>query len=276
MKIIGQINIDQENQIRDYIEKWMEKSLLTTPINPPLLEQGIKKIFEEIGLETPSEYLYYSSPVAMWHEFENWKPKITRVLTEFWRYQIPLCDPSSFRRKWRPGNKHLIFNFAAKRYSPGPNKALMDTEESNETSGVVIDKKLHDQIWKKFDLQVPLDWSLIGFSDSLDLQSYDYLQDRADEEDPTNQMHFFEYCYLAPERWLLRELACVDFCHNVLGVDRNERLYNGLESVVENGSFCGLFGILCIACERPAKINIEDNSYKLTFSDDEIVTLYKQ
>ena len=277
MNIISQLNEAQKRQIPLYIEKWRAKCLLTTPITPTLFEQGLRDIQEEFGMEAPREFLYYFSPAAMWREFEFWKPKITRVLTQFWRYQIPLCDPSSMHRRhrrWRPGSEHSAFNFAAKRYSPGPNYALHETEDSNETSGTLIEKDLHDKLWKRFEFETPVECRLLGYvsydyNETID----DYLYERADKEDPTNQMHYWEYCFIGPEQWLLRELACVDFYHRVLGINRNERLYAGLEAIVENGSFCGVFGRLCVACERPHSIEVENKNFKFTFPDGEVVSL---
>jgi hypothetical protein len=269
----SQLDKAQEKQIPLYIEKWVAKCVLTTAITPTLFEKGLQEIHEELGMEAPREFLYYPSPAAMWREFEVWRPKITRVLTLFWRYQIPLCDPSSMHRLWSPGNKRLEFNFAAKRYCSGPNSALLETDDSDETAGTVIKRELHGRLWKRFDFQVPFNWNLLGYYACGDYEPpSDYLSERADEEDPTNQMPYQDYCFLAPDRWLLRELACVDFCHHVLGIHRNERLYAGLETIVESGSFCGVFGRLCVACERPHQIEIEDKSLKLIFTDGKVFT----
>jgi hypothetical protein len=274
MEIISQLDEAQEKQIPFYIEKWRVKCLLTTPITPTLFEEGLKDIHEELGMEAPREFLYYLSPTAMWREFEVWKSKITRVLTQFWRYQIPLCDPSSMHRRWGAGSERSEFNFAAKRYYPGPKYALRETEDSDETSGTVIKKGLHGQLWERFEFETPVGCRFFGYfpcddNDTID----DYLYKRADKEDPTNQMHYWEYCFISPEKWLLRELACVDFCHHVLDINRNERLYTGLEAIVENGSFCGVFGRLCVACERPHTIEVDNKNFKFTFPDGEVILL---
>ncbi|MGD2092265.1 MAG: hypothetical protein PVH61_39220 [Candidatus Aminicenantes bacterium] len=274
MNIISQLDEAQEKQIPFYIEKWRDKCLLTAPITPTLFEQGLRDIHEELGMEAPREFLYYLSPAAMWREFEVWKPKITRVLTQFWRYQIPLCDPSSMHRRFGAGSKRFEFNFAAKRYLPGPNYTLWETEDSDETSGPVIKKGLHGQLWKRFQFETPVGCRFFSYfpcdyNETID----DYLYERADKEDPTNQMHYWEYCFIGPEQWLLRELACVDFCHRVLDINRNERLYSGLEAIVENGSFCGVFGCLCVACERPHTIEVENKNFKFTFPDGEVISL---
>jgi len=277
MNIISQLNEAQEKQIQLYVEKWRDKCLLTTPINPTCFEQGLQDIHEELGMEVPREYIYYPSPAAMWREFEIWKPKITRVLTQFWRYQIPLCDPTSMHRRWWPGSERSAFNFAAKRYSPGPNCALRETEDSNETSGTVIKKEFHGQLWKRFEFEKPVGCRILGYvSYNYNETIGDYLYERADKEDPTNQMPYDDYCFLGPEQWLLRELACVDFCHHVLGINRNENLYAGLEAIVENGSFFGVFGRLCVACERPHTIEVENENFKFTFPDGEEISLKAQ
>jgi hypothetical protein len=228
MNIISQLDEAQEKQIPFYIEKWRDKCLLTTPITPTLFEQGLLDIHEELGMEAPREFLYYHSPAAMWSEFEVWKPKITRVLTQFWRYQIPLCDPTSMHRRFGAGSKRFEFNFAAKRYDPGPNKALWETEDSDETSGTVIKKGLHEQLWKRFQFEIPVGCRFLSYlpgdyNETID----DYLYERADKEDPCNQMYYWEYCFIGPEPWLLRELACVDFCHRVLGIGNRGRSLEG-------------------------------------------------
>ncbi len=268
MNVISQLTEEQEFEIPTYIEKWRGKCSLTTPIVPALLEQGFQDVYEEVGMEAPSEFLYYLSPAAMWRDFEVWKPKITRVMTQYWGYQIPLCDPYSMHRYWSPGNKRPAFNFTAKRYSPGSNCPLCETEGSDEISGTVIEKQFHSQLWQHFDFEVPFDWeNLMFYACSGYEPPEDYLEDKAFEEDPTNPMRCQHLCHLAPERWLLCELACVDFCHNVLGINRNESLYGGLEAIVEGGSFCGTFGRLCIACERPCRIEVNEEGFKLTFRD---------
>lgn len=268
MHVVSKLTEEQESQIPFYIEMWRAKCALTTPIVPALLEQGLQDIHQEIGMEAPSQFLYYLSPAAMWRDFEVWKPKITRVLTQFWSYQIPLCDPYSMHRYWSHGNKRSAFNFTAKRYSPGSTYALREAEDSDETSGTVIEKQFHTELWKRFEFQVPFDWSLLGYY-ACDAYAPpdDYFWERADKDDPTNQMHYQDYCFLAPQQWLLRELACVDFCHRVLGINRNERLYSGLEAIVEGGSFCGTFGRLCIACERPCQIEVNEEGFTLIFRD---------
>lgn len=275
MNIISKLNEAQEKQIPLYIEKWRVKWLSTTPIIPKLFEQGLQDIHEELGMEAPREFLYYHSPASMWRDFEVWEPKITRVRTQFWRYQIPLCDPTSMHRRWWPGSDRSAFNFAAKRYHPGPNRTLWETEDSDETTGTVIKKELHSQIWKRFEFKTPFGCRFFGFLPSDYNETIDdYLYERADREDPTNQMHYWEYCFLGPDQWLLRELACVDFCHHVLSIERNERLYAGLEAIVDYGSFCGVFGRLCVACERPHKIEVDNKNIKFIFPDGEVVSLY--
>jgi hypothetical protein len=273
MDVVSRLAEGHEEQIALYIDKWRVQCSLTTPINPRLFEQGLQDVHQELGMEVPGEFLYYPSPAAMWRAFEVWKPKITRVLTRFWRYQIPLCDPWSMHRRSRPGSERFEFNFAAKRFSPGPNKALWETEDSNETAGTVITRRLHEQLWKRFQFETPVECKSFGnFPSHYDEAIDDYLYERADNEDPTNQMHYWEYCFLGPDRWLLRELACVDYCHRVLGIDRNERLYAGLEAIVEHGSFCGVYGRLCVACERPRTIEVKNDSCEITYPDGEIVS----
>ena len=270
MNIISQLDKAQEDQIPFYIEKWRSKCLLTTPVNPALFEKGMQDIHEELGMEAIHEFLYFPSPIAMWREFEVWKPKITRVLTQYWRYQIPLCDPSSMHRRF-PGSGRIAFNFAAKRYSPDTHFALRETEDSNEESGTVILSTFHARLWKRFDFDVPIKLSFVGTYACFDFEMPgEYLSERADKEDPANQIDHTEYCFLGPDHWLLRELACVDFCHHVLGINRNEKLYSGLEAIVESGSFCGVFGPLCVACDRPGKIEVGDKIFKLIFPDGEI------
>jgi hypothetical protein len=271
MHVISRVTEEQASQIPIYIEKWRAKCLLTNPVIPALFERGLQDVHQEVGMEAPSEFIYHLSPAAMWREFEVWKPKITRVLTQFWSYQIPLCDPYSMHRYWSPGNKRPAFNFTAKRYSPGPNYALCEAEVSDETSGTVIEKQFHSELWKRFDFQVPVDWCLLNCCACGAYEPpEDYLWERLEEEDPNNRIGYEDYCFLAPQHWLLRELACVDFCHTVLGINRNERLYSGLEAVVESGSFCGTFGRLCIACERPCDIEVNQEGVKLTFRDGEV------
>ena len=266
--IVSELNKMQEEQIPLYTEKWKTKAVLIKPITPRLFEQGLRQIHEELGMEPPIEFLYYQSPAEMWREFKAWKPKITRVLTQFWSYQLPLCDPLSMHRRWSPGNNRIAFNFAAKRYSLGYNSTLRETDDSDETSGTLISRELHSRLWQQFDFQVSVNWGVIGCFDCSEYkQPNDYLLQRAEEEDPTTPMPYQDYCFLSPCQWLLRELAYVDFCHHVLKINRNERLYTGLEAIIENGSFCGIFGRLCVASERPCKIEIDGGSSKLFFTD---------
>jgi len=273
MPIVSNITEEQASQIPVYIEKWKDVSFLTTPIDHARFEQGIKDVHEEIGIEIPSKFLYYPSPAAMWRDFENWAPKITTVLTQYWSYQIPLCNAYGMHRLWKPGNERPAFNFAATRYSPGRKYALCETKDSDETSGTLIEKALHTELWKQFayDFKLPIDWSLLGYYACGENEPpEDYLSDIAEREDNTLQVHPQDCCFLGPENWLLLELACVDFCHHVLGIERNERLYRGLEAIVQSGSFCGTFGKLCVASERPSAIEITEKGFNLTFRDGEV------
>lgn len=268
---ISHLTKEQEAEIPNYIEKWQSKCSLTDPVERVDFERGIRNIHQEIGITVPNHFVYYASPAAMWREFEDWETYITCVLTEYWKYQIPLCDPASRHRRWRPGNTRPAFNFAAKRYSPGPARALCETEDSDEESGTVIDKVFHQQLHGRFLFPVQFDWRLIGYYACGQYEPPDdYFWERADKEDPTNQIHYQECCFLAPQQWLLQEIACVDFCHSVLGVERNEKLYAGLEAIVESGSFCGVFGRLCVACERPFKVEGNRNNFRLHFRDGEV------
>lgn len=271
MTVMFQLSPKQEEQIPIYIEKWKAIACLTTPIERTKFESGLKAVHQEIGLKAPSEFLYFSSPAAMWREFDDWKPKITRVLTQYWSYQIPLCDPGSMHRLSSPGNHRQAFNFAAKRKSPGWNFALRETRNSRETSGILVEKEFHKRLWERFEFESPFDWRLLGYyTVDEDGPIEDYLWERAHKEDPTSQIHYQEECFLAPEKWLLKELACVDFCFSVLGVERNDKLYRGLEEIVRNGSFCGTFGQLCVACERPISIEVNEDQFKLTYRDGEV------
>lgn len=274
MNVVSHITDEQKVQIPFYVEKWKAKCLLTSPIFRPAFEKGIQDICEEIKIEVPREFLYYSSPAAMWRDFEVWKPKITQVRSQYWGYQIPLCDPESMHRRWSPGNKRPAFNFAAKRYSPGIPYALCETENSDETSGTVIERGLHSYLWQQFEFYIPfLHWHLFDYySGGQSGAPCEYLAERAYKEDPSSQVGYEDQCFIGPEVWLLRELACVDFCHHVLGITRNERLYRGLEAIAESGSFCGVFGQICVACERPSKIEINGQKFKVTFSDGDIFT----
>ena len=60
--------------------------------------------------------------------------------------------------------------------------------------------------------------------------------------------------------------------YRALGINRNEKLYAGLEAIVEGGSFCGVFGRLCVACERPYRIEIDDRVFTLMFPDGEVLS----
>ena len=64
------------------------------------------------------------------------------------------------------------------------------------------------------------------------------------EKKIANQVPFQDYRLVVPQHWLLRKLACVNFCHRVLGINRNERLHASTKAIVESGSFCGMFGRL--------------------------------
>jgi hypothetical protein len=280
MPLISHVTDEQRSQIPHYIEKWESKRLLTTPIFRSGFEKGLQDICAEISIEIPQEFLYYPSPAAMWEDFEAWKPKITQVQTQYWYYQIPLCDPSSMHRLWSPGIQRPAFNFAAKRYSPGPKYALCEAQDSDETSGTIIEKTLHRELWNHFEFyglaqhcsqghHSPLNGYHAGRLNEDEIAS-SYLEERLLSQDPSSQIGYIDLCFIGPQLWLLRELACVDFCHSVLGIDRNERLYGGLEALVENGSYCGVFGRLCVACERPYKIEEGGRKFSVTFRDGDV------
>ena len=274
MPVVSHLTDQQSSQIPAYIEKWQWKWMLTNTIDRPKLQKGIQDVCAEIGIEVPHEFLYYPNPPAIWRDFDNWKSKITRVLSQYWAYQIPLSDLDAMYRLWGPGNTRPTFNFAAKRYSPGVRYALCETEDSDETSGTVITRELHGQVWKQFQFYIPVvSYELFDYYSGGESGPHiNYLGQRAWKEDPSSQTGFKDQSFIGPELWLLQELACVDFCHQVLGIDRNERLYCGLEALVEHGSFCGVFGQLCVACERPSQIQIEHEAVKFTFSDGETFT----
>ena len=270
MDVISHLTQQQADQIPIYIEKWKSMCSLTTPIERGPFEAGLRAVHNEIKIEAPQEFLYFLSPAAMWREFESWKAKITSVGTQYWSYQIPLCDPYSMHRLWRPGSTRPAFNFAARRYSPGLGYALCETDDSNETWGTVINKEFHSELWKGFEFSLPFDWGLLSYyTFEEDGPIDEYLWERAHKEDETSQVGYQQCCFLAPEKWLLWELACVDFCHNVLGVERNGKLYRGLEAVVKYGSFCGTFGRLCVVCERPQSIEVDENGFTLNYRDGE-------
>lgn len=268
MPVISDLRPEQEALIPLYVEKWRDTCVLTTPVDGPEFEEGLCNVLDELGMETPNEFFYFLSPAAMWRGFNLWKDQVTRVLTQYWSYQVPLCDPDSMHRLWRPGSERAAFNFAATRYSPGPKWALCEDKRSDETSGNVLDRTFHAELWKRFHFEVPFDWSLVAYDPCGGYAPpTDFLEGRAYIEDPANQMRAEDYCFVSPSAWLLRELACVEFCHRVLGVPRNERLYSGLEAIVQNGSFFGLFGTLCVACQRPCRIEVEKSAVRLTFRD---------
>jgi hypothetical protein len=238
------------------------------PIVRPAFERGIQDVCKEISVDWPREFLYFPSPAAMWRDFDNWKSKITAIGTEFWVYQLPLCDPKGMHHLGRSRSTRPAFNFAATRYSPGVEFALCETADSDETSGTVIENGLHSWLWEQMLYYERFTYRLLEYyagGDEGPLLDFDGLG-------PINidpGVSLKNCCFIGPETWLLHELACVDFCHNVLGITRNERLYGGLEALVEHGSYCGTFGRLCVVCERPVKIEVGEKSHKFFFADGE-------
>lgn len=271
MNIITEVTAEQEALIPNYIEKWKSKCTLTTPIFRPGFEQGIRDLHQEMCYEVPCEFIYYSSPIAMWRDFETWKSKITQLETKCYSHAVPLCDTGAYYRQWGAGKRRPAFNFSAKRYDHGPTGPLRETEDSDETSGRVIAKDFHADLWKRFDFEVPVNWGLMwSYLEEENISFHDSLWDLAWEEDSSTQASLDDRYSLSPQPWLLRELSCVDFCHNVLGISRNERLYSGLEAIVEHGSFCAIFGQLCVACERPIQIEGKHKGFTMTFRDGEV------
>ncbi|RYG59699.1 hypothetical protein EON80_25445 [bacterium] len=118
-------------------------------------------------------------------------------------------------------------------------------------------------------MELPFDWERIAYDVSADETVENYLEDRLDQEVPGCQASPKDFWFLGPEYWLLQEIACVDFCHHELGVDRNQELYRCLETIVTCGSFCATFGNLCLCCERPVEI-WRYNGMNLRWRDGEI------
>lgn len=95
MPIISKLPPEHAALIPLFIEKWKAKCLLTTPVDGSAFQEGVRNVFDELGMESPKEFIYFESPAAMWRGFNDWKDKVTRVLTQYWSYQVPFCDPDS-------------------------------------------------------------------------------------------------------------------------------------------------------------------------------------
>jgi hypothetical protein len=101
---------------------------------------------------------------------------------------------------------------------------------------------------------------VLGDLDELFPTEFDILEQRADAEDRQCQARVDEFIFLGPFEWLVREVACVDFCHTVLGCRRNGPLYRALEELIRWGSLVITFERVCLICDRPSVWGSEGES----------------
>jgi hypothetical protein len=170
-----------------------------------------------------------------------------------WDYQLPLCDPRSYWRSW--GVDRDLIHFAPRRK---PNRqrcyAILDGESPGPTS--ILSKTLHEELWAEFDMPRRRDWCATVLDSVGDRYAsvIARLEEVGYREDPTCQAGIDQFIFLGPFDWLVREVACVDFCHAELSIPRDDALYIPLESLLHSGSLVFTFEKLCIMCDRPIAI----------------------
>jgi len=203
-----------------------------------------------LSLKHPEHFRVVTSPHQAFQTFGDWRGQTGRILNCLWNYQLPLFHPDSY---WRlHGIDRDLIHFASLR-RPNKNGCYALLDQNSPSPERILDKGLHKEIWVKFGTPPRADWCTEAVDSVWDRYSsvIEELEERGFRQDPTCQAGIDEFIFLGPFEWLWREVACVDFCHSELGIPRNDRLYEALETLLRSGSIVLTFEKLCILCDRP-------------------------
>lgn len=263
---------DQADCIASFRHKWETVVLSTARIHVPRLEDAFRCLYAELGITSLKECIYYPSPYAAMVAFAEWQPRVGSPLEMYWPYQLPLCDPASFWRQWGDRSPYVDLGVRRTRNALG---CYASGHSLPDAPGELLTASFHQQAWAEFERIVPWDWAFAVKQDLADKRyerEFESLQDLASEADPTCQVNVGECVFLGPYRWLVREVAAVDFCHTVLGARRNQQLYQALEGLLTHGSFCLTFENLLIVCDRPVEFRAApENRVLVSYQDGHAV-----
>ena len=202
-----------------------------------------------------------SSPIEALRQFSTWKSRVGGYINFLWDYQLPLCHPAGYWRQWGVDREKIHF---ASRRMPNRNRCYSILSKESRKPNVTLSEALHLSLWDNFRSPRRRDWcaSVTYALWELFPNETEETENEGDREDPTCQATIDQFIFLGPFDWLYRELACVDYCHTVLGIPRNSGMYDALESLLQCGSLVFTFRDLCIICDRPTSFEPQ-----IVFSD---------
>ena len=182
-----------------------------------------------------------------------WKGRVGRHLVIPWDYQLPQCHPGSYWCQYSVNRDQI--HFASQR-EPNQYRCYSLLAKDSPAPIQTLSKSLHADLWADLCYPPRRDWCEDVINALWD--SYPKVEEEIDaavqREDPTCQAIADEFIFLGPFDWLHREVACVDYCHSVLGIPRHPVIYQALEALLRFGSLVFTFEQLCIICDRPAMI----------------------
>lgn len=236
-----------EPVLDQYMHKWRSRALSTDPIGFDRVARALDRLYDELSVPEPTLVERYPSPARAFAAFDEWRAHVRAVLTNYWCYQLPLFSPAGYWRQY--GDRSNTVDLAVHRWPNG--HGCYSTEKPTNCMGTTLSKPVHDAIWRRALDRPELNWC-DGVAEELeDTAAMHVLAKRGHAEDPRCQVLTEEFIFPGPFDWLVREVACVDFCYAELACRRNERLYRALDVLLRSGSFIVRLVGVCLVCERP-------------------------
>lgn len=262
MTMLNGLPADLGTRTVRFREVWDRAAMSSSSVVEADARNAVGALFRAIGIEAPTVFRVYSSPAAALIDFPQWISLVSErdCMPCFWHYQLPMCDPGSYWRRYGPALDHV--DLAVRRW-PNARRCLAFSESLPE-QGLVLGRTSHETLWSSFSGLPTIDWMPAVVHDLARRfpGPLGTLQKFADTQDPTCQFPITDFIFLGPFAWLVQEVACVDFCQQELGCRINREFYTALQSVLQAASMMITFNRICIFCDRPAEISLHSILYR--------------
>ncbi len=261
--IVDAFTNEQAMEIDRRVASWRQCANKTDPIRRDQAEKALASLYRYMGCEPPRTFLYYQSPTAALSHHHSWAASTGRVATTYWPYQLPICDPTSYFRRWLkcPWVPAEIVDLGVTRW-PNAQRAFVYASPLDDLKGGYVSRRLLDETWMKITSEIGR-----GYCDVVNLETFerfdglfDAFQDAVCREDPTSQVSACDYFLLGALDWLVAEAACAEICRDVLEVRINPTHVEAVAAVARSCSIVYAFERICVLCERPETISADRGS----------------
>jgi hypothetical protein len=210
---------------------------------------SIKGIYREMGLPTPEVIKYPALHLAL-ADRQSWWPRVKGIVPVLWDYQYPVLHPDGYWAQY-----HLFdtgFQFDITRTANAHGCYLYPTYLSQ----IPIQAKF---LYSRYLMAVieayrersptPVDTAILQVMDS-EASFLEEIQNRRDQEDPTDQAPLEGHLFLGAQSWIAVEFTLLRAMREWIQRPVCEQHYQHVKLLHEHTGVFITFGNLVVATER--------------------------